>query len=242
MCVRYQRRFDKQSVAETFALGNGYGLGLELAPDYNVAPETMQPVVVWDEQFATRRLLMMLWRFLPWNVSDPEQFDRPTINAKGETLLKNHIWRDSFLRRRCLIPADSFLGWRKEQDRRLPYVFAMKDNTPFALGGLWGRWWSPRRNIGVDTFAIITVGPNELVAGTTGHQRMPLIIGKRHWQRWLEPGDPARPPVDLLRPYASERMTAWRTDEKINDVTSTGPELGEPLKELKEEERRGMFG
>lgn len=46
MCGRYQRRSDKQKTAEAFALGNIDGLALELAPDYNVAPQTMHPVVV----------------------------------------------------------------------------------------------------------------------------------------------------------------------------------------------------
>ena len=229
MSARYQRRFDEQRVTDLFALGNVNGRILELAPDYNAAPETMQPVIVWDDQFKIRRLLMMLWRFLPRFIGDPKQFTTPTHNAKGETLLRNHIWRDSFLTKRCLIPLDSFIEWRTEATRRLPYVFAMKDGAPFALGGVWSRWWSPAHCHGVDTFAIITVKPNKLVAERTGHNRMPLVVGKRHWQRWLEPGDPDQPPVDLLRPYSSECMTAWRTDEKINDVKNNGPDLGEPI-------------
>jgi len=36
---------------EMFAHGNVDGLALELTPDYNVAPQTMQPVIVWDEGF-----------------------------------------------------------------------------------------------------------------------------------------------------------------------------------------------
>jgi len=46
MCGRYQRRSDKQKIAEAFALGNVDGLALELTPDYNVGPQTMQPVIV----------------------------------------------------------------------------------------------------------------------------------------------------------------------------------------------------
>lgn len=64
MCGRYQRRSDKQHIAEAFALNDVDGLALELAPDYNVAPTTMQPVIVWDEAFGTRTLRMMFWRFL----------------------------------------------------------------------------------------------------------------------------------------------------------------------------------
>ena len=47
MCGRYQRRSEKQRIAEAFGIGNVDGLSLELAPDYNVAPQTMQPVIVW---------------------------------------------------------------------------------------------------------------------------------------------------------------------------------------------------
>jgi putative SOS response-associated peptidase YedK len=46
-----------------FAHGNVDGLALELTPNYNVAPQTMQPVILWDEEFGTRTLHIMFWRF-----------------------------------------------------------------------------------------------------------------------------------------------------------------------------------
>jgi len=122
-------------------------------------------------------------------------------------------------------------------------VFAMKDDSPFALGGVWRHWRSPDRQHDMDTFAIITVEPNELVDETTGHDRMPLIVGKPHRQRWLEPSDTQRPPIDLLRPFDADQMKAWRADEKINNVKNTGPELGEPMKNDDDgDEQLGMFG
>jgi putative SOS response-associated peptidase YedK len=50
MCGRYHRGSDKQRIAEAFALGNLEGLALELdlTPNYNVPPQTMQPVIIWD--------------------------------------------------------------------------------------------------------------------------------------------------------------------------------------------------
>jgi putative SOS response-associated peptidase YedK len=194
-----------------------------------VAPQTLQPVIVWNKDFGTRTLHMMFWRYLPRFVADLKQFKLSTINAKAETLLSNKMWQDSFLHRRCLVPVDTFVEWRKDGKRRLPSVFAMKDESPFALGGVWRRWRSPDRKDDMDTFAIITVEPNELVAETTGHDRMPLIVAKRDWQRWLESGDPQRPPTDLLRPFDSDKMKAWRADERINNVKNNDPELGEPI-------------
>lgn len=232
MCGRYQRRSDKQKIAEAFHLGDVDGLALEIAPDYNVAPQTMQPVVIWDDQFGTRTMHMMFWRFLPPFVADPKKFTLSTINAHSAKLTESGMWRDSFLKRRCLIPADSFVEWHREgKNRKLPFLFAMKDEEPFGLGGVWRRWRSPDRKTVMDTFAIITVEPNELVMEKTGHDRMPLIIERRNWQRWLEPGSEEQPPVDLLRPFESSRIKAWRVDQRINSVSNNDPTLVEPLKE-----------
>jgi len=242
MCGRYQRRSDKQKIAEAFQLGNVDGLYLELAPDYNVAPQTMQPVIMWDEEFGTRMLSMMFWRFLPPFVNDPKKFKMSTINAKGETLLDAGIWKDSFLRRRCLIPVDSFIEWRADGKRKLPWVFGMQDDEPFALGGVWRHWRSPDGKAQMDTFAIITTEPNELLFEKTGHDRMPVIIRRQDYQRWLESGNNEQPPIDLLRPFDSEKMKAWRVDQRVNNVQNNDASLTEPLKDENEGGQLWMFG
>ena len=87
MCGRYQRRSDKQKIAEAFHLRNVDGLALDFPPDYNAAPQSTQPVIVWDEATGTRTLHMMFWRFLPPYVTDPKKFRLDTINARGENLM-----------------------------------------------------------------------------------------------------------------------------------------------------------
>jgi putative SOS response-associated peptidase YedK len=75
------------------------------------------------------------------------------------------------------------------------------------------------------------VEPNELVAEKTAHDRMPLIVARRDWQRWLEPGSSQQPPVDLLRPFDADLMKAWRVDQRINNVKNNEPSLSEPVKD-----------
>jgi len=168
----------------------------------------MQPVIVWDEHEGTRTLHMMFWRFLPLFVTDPKDFKLSTINAKAETLTSNKMWQDSFLKRRCLIPADSFIEWRKDGKKRLPYVFAMKDDSPFALGGVWRHWRSPDRKHDRDTFAIITAEPNELVAEKTGHDRMPPDV-----LRDADTHDPTVPHRDAWVCFA----VSGRCDRKLRE-------------------------
>jgi hypothetical protein len=43
------------------------------------------------------------------------------------------------------------------------------------------------------------------------------------------PGDPDRPPIDLLRPYDADKMTASRVDKAVGNVTNDRPELIEPV-------------
>jgi putative SOS response-associated peptidase YedK len=59
------------------------------------------------------------------------------------------------------------------------------------------------------------------------HDRMPVIIPERDYDRWLK-ADPDRPPIDLLRPYDANKMTAWKVDKAVGNVKNDSPELIEP--------------
>jgi putative SOS response-associated peptidase YedK len=234
MCGRYQRRSDKQRIAEAFQLGTLDDLDLStelsLAPDYNAAPGTMQPVIVWDDALGMRTLRMMHWRFLPPFCTDPRKLKLDTINANADKLLSSGVWKKSFLYRRCLIPADSFVEWKRVSPKiKLPFLFAMQSGEPFGIGGIWQHWRSPDGETELDTFAVITVEPNEILHDLTDHTRMPLIIKKPNYERWLRGGDVEQPPVDLLRPFDSDQMKAWPVDTRINSVRSNDPSLIEPI-------------
>ena len=70
----------------------------------------------------------------------------------------------------------------------------------------------------METFAIITTEPNELLVEKTGHDRMPVIVKSADYQRWLQPGPAEHPPLDLIRPFDKKKMKAWRVDQRINGV------------------------
>ena len=59
------------------------------------------------------------------------------------------------------------------------------------------------------------------------HDRMPVIIPERDYDRWLK-ADPERPPIDLLRPFEADKMTAWKVDKAVGNVKNDSPELIEP--------------
>lgn len=67
MCGRYGRRADKQRITEWMQTHN-FDVFDEtyLAPSYNVAPQSLQPVVRLDSETGERELTIMRWGLVPF--------------------------------------------------------------------------------------------------------------------------------------------------------------------------------
>ena len=125
-----------------------------------------------------------------------------------------------------LVPADAFYEWQKlDAKTKQPFAIAMKDGKPYALAGLWEKWKDRKAGGELLTFTVITTDPNEVVQPL--HDRMPVIIPERDYDRWLK-ADPERPPIDLLRPYDADKMTAWKVDKAVGNVKNDTAELMSP--------------
>lgn len=226
MCGRYYRRSDKQRIADAFKVG--VPPSFEILPDYNVAPTTFQPVVVENRDTGDCEIRVMYWGLVPYWAQDSKKLGVSAINAKAESLMEKPIWREPFERRRCLVPADGFYEWQKFSEKtKQPWAIALKDDAPLAFAGLWDRWRSKDHKTVLESFAIITTEANELTSPM--HDRMPVILEPRDYERWLRRDDAGRPPVDLLRPYDAEQMHTWRVDAAVGNVKNNSPALLEPV-------------
>jgi putative SOS response-associated peptidase YedK len=162
---------------------------------------------------------------IPYWAKDPSIGLR-TINAKAETITTAPAFREAIKYRRCLVPADAFYEWVKlDAKNKQPFAIAMKDGQPYALAGLWERWKDTKAGSELLTFTVITIDPNEVVEPL--HDRMPVIIPQRDYDRWLKP-NPDRPPIDLLRAFEAEKMTAWKVDKAVGNVKNDRPDLMDP--------------
>jgi putative SOS response-associated peptidase YedK len=228
MCGRYGRRADKQFIAEwmqahdTNVFDDSY-----FAPSYNVAPQSLQPVVRLSPDTGERELTIMRWGLVPfWSKDGKMAFN--TINAKAETITTSPAYRGPMKRRRCLVPADWFYEWKNlDAKTKQPYAIAMKDRSLFAFAGLWDSWKDKTTGQTLETYTVITTDPNELTALI--HTRMPVIIAPNDYKRWMEPGEPAHLPVDLLRPYLAEEMAAWPVNARVGNIRNNDPALVDPV-------------
>jgi putative SOS response-associated peptidase YedK len=227
MCGRYVRRSDKQKLGDTFRVGNLTDIPLEAAPDYNVATTTRQPVIRNNRDTGEREMVAMRWGMVPYfakSLADFRGFS--TINAQAETIMSKALWRVPFQRRRCLVPANGFYEWKKiDPKAKQPYAFTMKSGEPFAFAGLWDGWKEPSTEEWLQSYAIITTTPNELTA--TVHNRMPVILKPSDYDRWLRREDAEPPPIDLLRPFDTDQMTAHLVDPRVGNVRNNEPSLCE---------------
>jgi putative SOS response-associated peptidase YedK len=228
MCGRYGRRADKQQIAEwmqthdTNVFDDSY-----LAPSYNIAPQSMQPVVRLDNETGQRELTIMRWGLIPFWSKDAK-IGYSTINAKSETVTTSPVFREAMKRRRCLVPAEWLYEWQKTDAKtKQPYAIGLRDGSLFAFAGLWETWKDKATGQALETYTILTTDPNELIKPI--HNRMPVILSPKDYQRWLEPGEPTHLPIDLLRPYPAGEMKAWKVSSTVGNVRNNEPGLIEPI-------------
>ena len=221
MCGRYQNRAEKQRIAEAFRVG--IPPSFEILPSYNIGPQTDQPIVRLNRDSDERELALLRWGLVPFFAKDPK-IGYSTINARAETVASSPTFREAMKRRRCLVPATGFYEWQKIGNKsKQPWTIELQDREIFAFAGLWDRWKDRTTGGVLETYTIITTDPNELVQPM--HDRMPVILSLSDYDRWLEPGDPERPPIDLLRPFPAERMTAWKVSSAVGNTKNDSPEL-----------------
>jgi len=196
MCGRYRRKSDKQRIADAFGVTEGMD-DLDLGPEEDIAPGSMQPVVSIHAD-GQRQLELMRWGFrLP---------DRLLFNARSEGIEVSKFWRDAFLKGRIIVPADAIFEWKEmpKGQKKPKYEFTLRGQEPFGMAGIWKFWKNPKTNHWERTFAVVTGEPNELMQPI--HDRMTTFLEPRDYAEYLEPSD--RPPLHLLRILPSENMHA----------------------------------
>jgi putative SOS response-associated peptidase YedK len=229
MCGRYGRRADKQRIAEWFHTHDTDVFNdAELAPAYNAAPQSLQPVIRLNSETGEREIALMKWGLVPY-WSKTVKLSYTTFNADADKLTTSSVWREPFRHRRCLVPADWFYEWPIVNGQKQARAFSLRNKSPFAFAGLWDRWKDKETGEALESFAIVTVEPNEWMAKY--HDRMGVIIEPKNYQRWLEPGELHSLPFDLLRPYAEEDMESWRVSDKVGNTRNNWAELIEPIPE-----------
>jgi putative SOS response-associated peptidase YedK len=222
MCGRFKLNAPFSELVRLYRLTNNVNLGAR----YNIAPtQQIATVRVHEGQ---RTLDMLRWGLIPAWAKD-KKIGYSTINAKAETIQTAPVFRDAFRSKRCLILADGFYEWKKLGPKeKQPYLFQMRDKSPFGFAGLWDSWRDRATNEVVESCTIITTEANKLCEPI--HNRMPVILYPEDHPMWLGE-EPAMPDHlhDLLVPYDAEQMEAVRIGPRVGNVKHDDADLVTPI-------------
>ena len=202
---------------------------------YNIAPTQPVPILRRSrdaEGNDARHFVLVRWGFLPGFVKDPKEFPL-VINARSETLAEKPSFRNALKRRRCIFIADAFYEWRRPAGGKRkgappsePFLIRRQDGDPMALAGLWETWTGPNGEE-TDTACIITTSANAAVAAI--HDRMPVILEPRDFDRWLdcdetEPADFAK----LMKPADEDILEFTPIGTDVNKTANDNPAVQIP--------------
>jgi len=218
MCGRYGRWSRRQRIEELLGIEPS---GLDDFPDlYNITPGVNTWVVRAKDEKPT--LYSYLWGLVPYWSKDPRKGVRP-VNAKAETAHEKPMFKKLIRERRCLIPANCYYEWKQMPVGKRPYCIRMEDESPFFIGGMWDVWHA-REEDRLYTFTVLTTFPNE-VSGIV-HDRMPVIVQPKDYQRWLDPDN--QDVADIIAPPPSEGWIAYPVNRRVNSPKNDDPKLIEP--------------
>jgi putative SOS response-associated peptidase YedK len=130
--------------------------------------------------------------------------------------------------RRCLIPADAYIEYSTGVKFSRPFLIYLRNKIrPFAFAGIWDEQIEPETNKLVGAFAILTTGPNQLVARLP-HDRMPVILRREDEERWLSSGISDDELISLMQPFPPELMNGFPIAPTINNPHANDPGLIHP--------------
>lgn len=192
-------------------------------PRYNIAPT--QPIGVVRLENGERRFRLVRWGLIPPWVKDPKAFTL-LINARSETAAEKPAFKLAMRRRRCIVPANGFYEWqRMDAKNKQAYWVPERWQGVFGFAGIYEAWMGPDGEE-METAAILTTAANDTLKDI--HARMPVVIPKEHYARWLDCAeDDATPIKDLLEPAANDFFKPIPVSDRVGSVRHDDARLQE---------------
>jgi putative SOS response-associated peptidase YedK len=183
---------------------------------YNIAPTINIPVFL-----NTARYTYASFGLIPSWAKDKSSIN---INARGESIYEKVTFKESFKNKRCLIPINGYYEWKKDPltNKSIPYIIKPKDDTYFALAGIYDIWYDESLNQNILTTALITTEPNNTIKEL--HDRMPVILDKKDWKTWLSKSSDIYTLNSLLKPSEDKIIEINEVSELVNSIKNDSQE------------------
>lgn len=166
------------------------------AKDYNGYSFPKMPII---SNAKPDTIQLFDWGLLPSWAKDMS-FRKNTLNARIESIHEKPSFRNS-ANKRCLVLADAFYEWKwldEKGKQKQKYKITVPGGDSFAMGGIWSEYTDKETGEVLNTFAILTMEANPLMAEIHNtKKRMPLILSPELEREWLMGGE-ANKEIELL--------------------------------------------
>jgi putative SOS response-associated peptidase YedK len=198
-------------------------------PSYNVAPLRDAPVIrtMPPEDGGEREGVMMRWGLVPPFLKG-ENPKFATANARIETMEASPAFRDAWKKgQRCVVPAQAYYDWQLLPDApKQPWCIGLANDALLPFAGLWERSMKADRTV-VESFTIITVPANDLLATINPEKRMPAILRAEDIETWLT-GTPDQAKA-ALSTWPADQLRAHKVNARVNSPKNDDPALMEAV-------------
>jgi putative SOS response-associated peptidase YedK len=168
------------------------GIDLQLPTAVNLAPT--EQVFLVRELDATREAGSARWWLTPsWAKAVDQKY--AMFNARSETLDSSRAFRHPFRSQRGIVPMSSFIEWRQEGQVKQPWLVTSADEA-LAVAALWDLWQGEEQPLLSCTLVTTAAAP----AFEPWHRRMPLLLARDEYDRWLDCGHTIDAGDTLFRP------------------------------------------
>ena len=184
-------------------------------PRYNIAPS--QPVLVVRQAApdVAPTAVLSRWGLVPRVAPERKaSHQRPRRDRGQPTGVFEMRSRDG----RCLVPPTASTSGRERKGRS---GSRSTSAWPAAGSSVWPASSSRDRSPAPPPCAILTTAPNAVVEKI--HERMPVIVPKADYARWLDPRATPLALRTLLAPYPAARMQSWPVGPAVNNARVDDP-------------------
>jgi putative SOS response-associated peptidase YedK len=186
------------------------GVDLSLPQGVNLAPTEDISLVRISDQGPT--LDPARWWLTPsWAKEVSQAYSM--FNARSENLARSPAFRTPFKRQRGLVPMSSFIEWRLEQGVKQPWLIT-NDAQALAVAALWDVWEGGEEPLLSCTLVTTAAAP----AFQPWHDRMPVLLTREEWPRWLDNAHAVPADDDIFRSELKTGLVLRPVDRAVSNA------------------------